>query len=149
MYMDLLKKLNRQEMILLTVFVIYLIGNFNLPESINDLIDNTFGNVAVILVALALFVNSSPVLGIIGFLVAYELIRRASVSTGTDAIERYLPSEENKAKKMETYQPPQSTPDVTLEEEMVDNIIEFTEKNDIPESNVKPILDNNYGAEVL
>jgi hypothetical protein len=149
MYMDMLKNFNRQEIILLTVFVIYLIGNFKLPNSINELVDNSFGNVIVILLALALFINTSPILGVVGFLVAYEIIRRASISTGTDAIKKYLPSEENKAKKMEQYQPPMSTPDITLEEEMIDNIVEFTENNDLPESNVKPILDNNYGAEQL
>lgn len=149
MYMDMLKNFNRQEIILLTVFVIYLIGNFKLPNSINELVDNSFGNVIVILLALALFINTSPILGVVGFLVAYEIIRRASISTGTDAIKKYLPSEENKAKKMEQYQPPMSTQDITLEEEMIDNIVEFTENNDLPDSNVKPILDNNYGAEQL
>ena len=149
MYMDMLKNFNRQEIILLTVFVIYLIGNFKLPNTINELVDNSFGNVVVILLALALFINTSPILGVVGFLVAYEIIRRASISTGTDAIKKYLPSEENKAKKMEQYQPPMSTPDITLEEEMIDNMVEFTENNDLPESNVKPILDNNYGAEQL
>ena len=147
--MNILKDFNRQELILLTVFVIYLIGNFKLPNTLNELVDNSFGNVVVILLALALFINTSPILGVVGFLVAYEIIRRASISTGTDAIKKYLPSEENKAKKMEQYQPPMSTPDITLEEEMIDNIVEFTENNDLPESNVKPILDNNYGAEQL
>ncbi len=126
-----------------------MIGNFKLPNSINELVDNSFGNVIVILLALALFINTSPILGVVGFLVAYEIIRRASISTGTDAIKKYLPSEENKAKKMEQYQPPMSTQDITLEEEMIDNIVEFTENNDLPDSNVKPILDNNYGAEQL
>ena len=149
MYMDLFKKLNKQEIILLVVFSIYLIGNFQLPPGINELIDNSFGNVVVILTALSLFIHSSPILGIVGFLVAYELIRRASINTGTHAIKRYLPSEENKAKKMEQYQPSQSTHDVTLEEEMIDNMVEFTENNDLPETNVKPVLGNNYGAEEL
>ena len=144
-------------LVIIIIFLAFLIlNNFNLFLSLNFksiiIKSGLFASSPLMRqfnIALSLFIHSSPILGIVGFLVAYELIRRASINTGTDAIKRYLPSEENKAKKMEQYQPSQSTPDVTLEEEMIDNMVEFTENNDLPETNVKPVLGNNYGAEEL
>mgnify|MGYP001299815783 FL=1 len=44
------------------------------------MIDNTIGNIVIVIFALALFLNSSPLVGIVGFLVAYELIRRANTA---------------------------------------------------------------------
>ena len=150
MYMDLFSKLKKKEGILLVVFAIYLIGNFRLPDILNDMIDNTIGNIVIVIFALALFLNSSPLVGIVGFLVAYELIRRANTDTGSEAIVKFLPSEENKEKKMKSYQP-STTQDITLEEEMIHNMKEFTDKenNEIADTSVQPVLGNNYGATSL
>ena len=146
MYMDLFRKMKKNDLILVALFAVYLISNMQLPEGLNLLIDNSFGNIAIILGALILFLNSNSVIGVLGFLVAYELIRRASVSTGTDAIVQYIDTEEKKATKMRSYQP--SVPDVTLEEEVIDNMVEFTD-SDLPPSNVKPVLEKSYNAEQL
>lgn len=150
MYMDLFSKLKKKEGILLVVFAIYLIGNFRLPDILNDMIDNTIGNIVIVIFALALFLNSSPLVGIVGFLVAYELIRRANTDTGSEAIVKFLPSEENKEKKMKSYQP-STTQEITLEEEMIHNMKEFTDKenNEVADTNVQPVLGNNYGATSL
>tara|TARA_B100000925_G_C21745629_1_gene361198 strand:+ start:21 stop:380 length:360 start_codon:yes stop_codon:yes gene_type:complete len=118
----------------------------HLPEGLNELIDNSIGNIVIILGALILFLNSNPIIGVLGFLVAYELIRRASVSTGNDAIEKYVDTEEKKANKMRSYQP--QVPDVSLEEEVIDNMVDFTE-SDLPPSQVKPVLENSHDAEHL
>ena len=95
--MDLFRKMKQNDLILVGLFVIYLITNMHLPEGLNELIDNSIGNIVIILGALILFLNSNSVVGILGFLVAYELIRRASTSTGTDAIVKYIDTEEKKA----------------------------------------------------
>ena len=94
MYMDLFRKMKKTDMILVVVFAIYLFTNMQLPQDVNELIDNSLGNIVIILGALVLFVNSEPAIGVLGFFVAYELIRRASVGTGTDAIKKYVGSEE-------------------------------------------------------
>ena len=146
MYMDLIRKMKQNDLILVTLFVVYLISNMHLPEGLNELIDNSIGNIVIILGALILFLNSNPVVGVLGFLVAYELIRRASVSTGNDAIVKYVDTEEKKADKMRSYQP--QVPDVSLEEEVIDNMVDFTE-SDLPPSQVKPVLENSHDAEHL
>lgn len=146
MYMDLFRKMKKNDLLLVALFAVYLITNMHLPEGLNELIDNSIGNIVIILGALILFLNSNSVVGILGFLVAYELIRRASTSTGTDAIVKYIDTEEKKANKMRSYQPP--LPDVTLEEEVIDNMVEFTD-SDLPPSNVKPVLEQSHNAEQL
>ena len=146
MYMDLFRKMKKNDLILVALFAVYLITNMHLPEGLNELIDNSIGNIVIILGALILFLNSNSVVGILGFLVAYELIRRASTSTGTDAIVKYIDTEEKKMNKMKSYQPP--VPDVTLEEEVIDNMVEFTD-SDLPPSNVKPVLEQSHNAEQL
>jgi len=144
--MDLFRKMKKNDLLLVALFAVYLITNMHLPEGLNELIDNSIGNIVIILGALILFLNSNSVVGILGFLVAYELIRRASTSTGTDAIVKYIDTEEKKANKMRSYQPP--LPDVTLEEEVIDNMVEFTD-SDLPPSNVKPVLEQSHNAEQL
>ena len=144
--MDLFRKMKKNDLLLVALFAVYLITNMHLPEGLNELIDNCIGNIVIILGALILFLNSNSVVGILGFLVAYELIRRASTSTGTDAIVKYIDTEEKKANKMRSYQPP--VPDVTLEEEVIDNMVEFTD-SDLPPSNVKPVLEQSHNAEQL
>ena len=146
MYMDLFRKMKKNDLILVALFAVYLITNMHLPEGLNELIDNSIGNIVIILGALILFLNSNSVVGILGFLVAYELIRRASTSTGTDAIVKYIDTEEKKVNKMKSYQP--VVPDVTLEEEVIDNMVEFTD-SDLPPSNVKPVLEQSHNAEQL
>ena len=146
MYMDLFRKMKKNDLLLVALFAVYLITNMHLPEGLNELIDNSIGNIVIILGALILFLNSNSVVGILGFLVAYELIRRASTSTGTDAIVKYIDTEEKKVNKMKSYQPP--VPDVTLEEEVIDNMVEFTD-SDLPPSNVKPVLEQSHNAEQL
>jgi len=146
MYMDLFRKMKKNDLLLVALFAVYLITNMHLPEGLNELIDNSIGNIVIILGALILFLNSNSVVGILGFLVAYELIRRASTSTGTDAIVKYIDTEEKKMNKMKSYQPP--VPDVTLEEEVIDNMVEFTD-SDLPPSNVKPVLEQSHNAEQL
>lgn len=144
--MDLFRKMKKNDLLLVALFAVYLITNMHLPEGLNELIDNSIGNIVIILGALILFLNSNSVVGILGFLVAYELIRRASTSTGTDAIVKYIDTEEKKVNKMKSYQPP--VPDVTLEEEVIDNMVEFTD-SDLPPSNVKPVLEQSHNAEQL
>ena len=141
--MDLFRKMKKNDLILVALFAVYLISNMHLPEGLNLLIDNNIGNIVIILGALILFLNSNSVVGVLGFLVAYELIRRASVSTGNDALVKYVDTEDKKADKMRSYQPP--VPDVTLEEQVIDNMVDFTE-SDLPASNVKPVLEKSHNV---
>ena len=67
--MELLNKLmkpnNRHHQLLLIVMVIYIMFNIQTPQLLAPIIDNIYGNVGVLLVAVYLIMNVSPLVGII------------------------------------------------------------------------------------
>ena len=75
----LFKKQNMGQLILAILFVIYLIMGYKTPEPVANVVDTLIGKIVIIIIALALFANVNPVLGILGLLVAYDIIRRSSV----------------------------------------------------------------------
>ena len=95
-FSDLFKKENMGQVTLCILFIIYLIMGYRMPDSIAGAIDTSFGKIAVVVMALLLFAYANPVLGVLGFFVAFDLISKSSVTTGTYALERYVPTEAKK-----------------------------------------------------
>jgi hypothetical protein len=141
----LIKGLKQQEIVMLIVFVIYVLLEIKTPKSISELADNIYGNVFVIIVALTFFLQNKPVVGIFGLVVAYIFIKRSSVSNGTHAIRRSLPSEK---KKIQDFAKHNSFP-VTLEEEVVSNMAPLVGSSTGVNVNFKPVLNNTHDATVL
>ena len=94
--MNLFSKDNIGENILIALLAIFLVIGNPIPEPFHSLIDTQLGVVVVIIIAISLFAFS-PVLGVVGLLVAYQIIRK----TGTFAIGMYMPSEDKKWKTSE------------------------------------------------
>jgi len=69
---------NIQEIILACLLVVYLVLNNPLPQNVAKFINTPFGKFFVVAVSLVLFFMSNPVLGVLGFLVAFDLIVKAS-----------------------------------------------------------------------
>jgi hypothetical protein len=140
-FKDLLKKEKMGQVLLSIIFIIYLIMGYKTPEVVANLIDNTLGKLVVVIVALLLFSCCNPILGILGLIVAYELIRRSDVRTGNFALRNYMPSEKKKASCLTAF----NQFPYTLEQEMVSKMapIQHTVSADAP---YVPILDNNYDA---
>ena len=141
---DLFKKENMGQIILIILFIIYLIMGYNTPEPIASIIDTTYGKIFVILIALVLFAFTNPVLGIIGFLVAYELIRKSSISTGTYGLDKYLPTETKKFTELTAL----NQFPYTLEQEVVKKMAPIRQQNDTIQEGTTfvPVLDNLYDA---
>ena len=72
----------KKEEVLAFLFALYLILGLHVPEPFASAIDSIFGKIIVITLAIIFFTNTGAVLGILGFLVAFDLIRRSSFSTG-------------------------------------------------------------------
>ncbi len=140
-FKDLLKKEKMGQVLLSILFIIYLIMGYKTPEVVANLIDNTLGKIVVVILALLLFSCCNPILGILGLVVAYELIRRSEVRTGNYALRNYMPTEEKKASCLNAF----NQFPYTLEQEMVSKMapIQHTVSADAP---YVPILDNNYDA---
>jgi len=139
--MDFTDKKYMGQHILTVVFVIYLILGLKTPQSIAPLIDNLPGQIVVVLMAISIFIFTNPILGVISFFVAFELIRRSSVETGTYGIDNYLPNEESKAAKLSSY----NQYPYTLEQEMVKKMVPAVDK-DMSKSSFVPMSDDTYDA---
>lgn len=149
-FSSLFKKENMGQLILSILFVIYLIMGYNTPMSLAELIDTPVGKIAVIIVALCILSTSNPILGILALFVAYELIRRSSISLRGD-LKSFIPSESKKSDQFSAFN--QNEFPYTLEQEMVGKMtiqnnsinMSFTDNS----SSFKPILDNTHNASML
>jgi len=141
-YQDLIKKSNRHNLVLLIVLVLYLVLNIQTPPMLANLIDNVYGNIAVILGAFYLLAHCNPIIGIVGLYAAYELIKRSSHSTGTLAIQRYLPTELKKEGHLSAF----NQFPVTLEEEMVKQMAPLVSENGPANLHYKPASDDTHNA---
>lgn len=114
--MDSLYKSARNHELLLTVLIVlYIVLNVPTPNIIASYVDTPLGNIAVVVIALSLFMHSHAVVGVLGLFAAYVLIRRSSASTGSFALEAYVPSEKRKSEELSAF----NQFPVTLEEQMV------------------------------
>ena len=146
--MDSFKKLfdekNMGQGVLAILFVIYLISGYDIPAPLDGMIDSMTGKIVVVILALLLFSYSNPILGVLGLLVAYMLITRASVTTGSFAEQNYLPTE----KKKYTAMTAQNQFTYTLEQEIVKKMAPINKYESGTPSNYsfKPVLDNLHDA---
>ena len=111
----LLKKTQSSHVILGIIFIIYLIMGYPIPESIATMIDTIYGKIIVYVVALILLFSVNPVLGVLGLFVAFDLIRRSEMTTGSTALAKFGSSEKQKMSDLTAF----NQFPYTLEQEMV------------------------------
>ena len=139
---DLLKAEKRHQLMLGVVFVIYILMNVQTPRTLAGLVDNLYGNIVVVVIAMSVFTQSNPVVGILAMVAAYELIKRSNVGTGNHAIRNYLPSDKSKVMDFSRY----NDFPVTLEEQVVNKMAPLVKYDAPPNSNYKPVLNALHDA---
>jgi hypothetical protein len=130
--------------ILIALFCIYLIMGSNPPAAMATIIDTTVGKIVVAVSAMCLFAYSNPALGVLGMFVAFELVRRSMVVTGSAAMEMYYPTEANKwigVPKIHDFP-------YTLEQEMVKKMTSRTDAN-FTKAPFRPTLNDVHDATYL
>jgi hypothetical protein len=142
---DLFTKKNMPELVLTSLFVLYLVMGYQMPEQAATIVDSTIGKIVVVLVALMLFAYSKPILGILALLVAYQLIKSASVKTGMAGLEEYYPTE---SKKWTPFTPTNQFP-YTLEQEVVKKMASQKFNTEYVKAPFRPILDDTHDAAPL
>lgn len=142
---DLFTKKNMPELVLVSLFVLYLVMGYQMPEQIATIIDSTIGKIVVVLVALMLFSHSNPILGILALLVAYQLIKSASIKTGMAGLEEYYPTE---SKKWTPFTPTNQFA-YTLEQEVVKKMASQKFNTEYVKAPFRPILDDTHDAAPL
>jgi hypothetical protein len=145
-FTELLKKDNTGEFILIILMIIYLVMGLKTPDVIANMIDNIIGKVVIILVIIYLFMNANPILAVVAALVAFDLMRRSSETTGLGALQAYAPSE---VKKMSQFTAFNQFP-YTLEQEVVAQMAPIVRSgSSLTSASYKPLLNNLYDAAPL
>jgi len=136
----------QHEMVIFVLLILYIVFTPSVPPALAEYAESTIGQVVIVILAITLFLSTNPVVGILGFLAAYEFIRRASRVTGVYGIETFSPTEQKKQEIMAAMNPP---PAKTLEEELVDKLVPISPNDDIgltDGGSFQPVLGPLYGA---
>ena len=144
-FSTLFDKKNMPQLVLAVLFALYLIMGYHMPEGVATMVDSTMGKIIVVVVALMLFAYSNPVLGVLALLVAYHLVKSASVKTGMAGLEEYYPTE---AKKWSPFTPAHQFP-YTLEQEVVKNMTTQKFNTEYVKAPFRPTLDDTHDAAPL
>jgi hypothetical protein len=144
-FSSLFDKKNMPQLVLAVLFIIYLVMGYKMPSGVANAIDTTAGKIIVILAALGLFAYSNPILGVLGLLVAYQLVKGASIKTGMAGLEEYYPTQQ---KKWSPFTPIHQFP-YSLEQEVVKNMTTQKFNSSYVKSPFTPVLEDTYNAAPL
>lgn len=138
-------KMNTSEAVLSVLFVVYFILGYPLPGALADIFSTTAGRAFMFLLVVILFASSSPVVGVLALLVAFDVLRRASKESGASAIRNYVPSEASKVSQMNVFnQFPH-----TLEQEMVALRTVNRVSREQGDASFKPLLEDDHNAALV
>lgn len=141
--MDLFKRENISQLLLVILFIIYLVAGYNTPEPISTFLQQPYGKAAILLLAISLFM-ANPVLGIVGVLVALTMIQKSKVEQ--DHIRYYNPSE---PKKNAHYSSFNHFP-YTLEQEVIKKMAPLSQQGlMLDRPSYKPKLDHLHNATAI
>lgn len=142
---NLMKTEEKHQLLLGVLLAIYLLFNIQTPNALADIIDTPMGNVVVVLLALTVFISSGPLVGILALIAAHCLIKRSSKKTGTYYMKDNGRAEEIKMEVLNKY----NDFPVTLEEQVVANMVPLVRHPPAPNSNYKPVLNKLHDAALL
>jgi hypothetical protein len=145
-FSSLLKKEHMGELVLVVLFIIYLIMGSKTPEPVAGLVDTLVGKIVIFVTIIYLFMHANPILAVLALFVGFDLIRRSSMATGIDALQRFAPSEEKKASQFTAF----NQFPYTLEQEVVAKMAPVMKSgSSLSQASYKPLLDNLYDASPL
>lgn len=135
--MNLLKELTskKHEAVVMMLMALYVIFPIETPMALAKMIDTEMGKVVVYVAALSMFAHSLE-FGILSILVAYTLVKRSSVMTGSNYMKGSEKAEEIKMEILEKY----NAFPKTLEEQVVENMAPLVIHDAAPNVDYKPVL---------
>jgi len=145
-FSSLLKKEHMGELVLVILLIVYLILGLKTPDTIASMIDSLVGKVIIFIIVIYLFMNANPILAVLSLFVAFDLIRRSSMTTGIDALQKFAPSEQKKSSQFTAF----NQFPYTLEQEVVAKMAPVMKSgSSLNQSSYKPLLDNLHDASPL
>ena len=139
---DSVNKIMNGQTLLFILFVIYIIFNIPTPEPIATMIDSTFGYVVIIVLFAFMAVNLNPLVTLVGIFAIYLLFKRSSISTGSLAMTKFLPSENIKTQHLSAF----NQFPVTLEEEVVQRMAPLQPGPAMGPKSFTPVLNDLHNA---
>jgi hypothetical protein len=145
-FSSLLKKEHMGELVLVVLFIIYLIMGLKTPEPVAGMVDTLVGKIVIFIIIIYLFMHANPILAVLALLVGFDLIRRSSMATGIDALQKFAPSEQKKSSQFTAF----NQFPYTLEQEVVAKMAPIMKSgSSLSQASYKPLLDNLYDASPL
>jgi hypothetical protein len=145
-FSSLFKKEHMGELVLVVLFIIYLIMGLKTPEPVAGMVDTLVGKIVIFITIIYLFMHANPILAVLALFVGFDLIRRSSMTTGIDALQRFAPSEEKKTSQFTAF----NQFPYTLEQEVVSKMAPIMKSgSSLTQASYKPLLDNLYDASPL
>jgi hypothetical protein len=142
-FSQLFEKKHLKDMMLVLVFSIYLVMGYPTPEPVAAVVDTLVGKLVIMFVVVSLFVYANPVVAVLSLLVAFDLMRRSSLSTGIDALARYAPTESKKTSQFTAF----NQFPYTLEQEVVKKMAPILHGGySINKATYKPTLEQQHNA---
>ena len=139
----LFKKENMGELALAILLIVYLVLGFRTPDAIAGMVDTLVGKIVMFVIVILLFLHANPLLAVLALFVAFDLMRRSSVATGIDALQKFAPSEEKRTSQFTAY----NQFPYTLEQEVVAKMAPMVSAgSSLTQASYKPMLDNLYDA---
>ena len=118
-----------------------------MPHIIAEGVSSMIGTVIIVIVALSLLLNSNPLVGILGIVVAYLLIERSNQQMKSKSSVATVMEKE--MEKMDTFFKVENQFPKTLEEEVVEKRTLHKSKQDIIGPSYKPLLSELPGSTLL
>lgn len=139
----LFKKENMGELALAILLIVYLVLGFRTPDAVAGMVDSLVGKIVLFVIVIFLFLHANPLLAVLALFVAFDLMRRSSVATGIDALQKFAPSEEKRTSQFTAY----NQFPYTLEQEVVAKMAPMVSAgSSLTQASYKPMLDNLYDA---
>jgi len=139
----LFKKENMGELALAILLIVYLVLGFRTPDAVAGMVDSLVGKIVMFVVVIYLFLHANPLLAVLALFAAFDLMRRSSVATGIDALQKFAPSEEKRSSQFTAY----NQFPYTLEQEVVAKMAPMVSAgSSLTQASYKPLLDNLYDA---
>ena len=139
-----LGKMSVPECIVCVVLVLFILTHAEPPTEVAHLISGTTGTLAVIVLAIAVFLNTGAIVGVLALVAAYELLRR-SRSAGSMDFGPGGAAQPSEAKRTDDFRKYNHMPS-TLEEEMVHRMAPLVKSDGPPGIAYQPTLNPQHSA---
>lgn len=129
------------------VMILFIVFPIEIPSKFGNMIDSMIGKVIIVVAVLNLFMVH-PIVGAIGIIAAYELVRRSAglADSGSILMKQYASSEKKRTSSLNSF----NQFPVTVEEMVIKSKVPYTFNmsiGGIDSTSYKPILGDTHEAE--